>query len=180
MQLRNLLVIVPLVVMLGGCTYNSNTQPYDIGGGKTKSVPQSKIDTGATMTGIDPGQGAGTFIEYSTGGDWHLYTACDTAVSGTSCDWDIIVRSNSLTDFQPDRLEGRDWVDWYDQNAIELVATTHNDFDGVYFQTDPGAVTRFDVYLDGGPAPAYIYWVGNGGMHRGAPDNPIDLTPTDP
>ena len=180
MQLRNLLVIAPLVAMLGGCTYSTNTQPYDVGGGQTKSVPQSTIDTGATMSNIDPGQGAGAFIEYATGGQWHLYTTCDTAVSGTSCTWDIIVSSSSLKDFQPDRLEGRDWVDWYDQNSLELVATTHNDFDGVFFQTDPGALARFDVYLDGAPAPAYIYWVGNGGMHRGAPDNPIDLTPTDP
>jgi len=183
MQLRNLLVVAPLVALLGGCTYSSNTAPYDVGGGQTKTVPQSTVDTDASMAGIDPGQGAGAFIEYQAGGDWHLYTACDTAVSGASCTWDIIVATgggDTLQAFQPDRLDGRDWVDWYDQNALEMVATTHNDFDGFFFQTDPGSVVRFDVYLDGAPAPAYIYWVGNGGLHRGAPDNPIDLTPTDP
>jgi len=104
-------------------------------------------------------------------------------VSGSSCTWDVIVATggnDTIQGFQPDRLEGRDWVDWYDQSSVEMVATTHNGIDGFFFQTDPGAIVRLDVYLDGGPAPRYIYWVGDGGLHRGAPDNPIDLSPSAP
>lgn len=185
MSRRNLVLALPLVLMLGACTYGADNN-YSVGsggsgGGPSGDVPQSAIDTDATIAGVTPGDGAGAFVEYAAGGTWHVFTACDTNVSGYSCAWDIIVGADGgITNFTPDRLEtsNTEWVDWSDQGTVRLVATTANDTDGFYFTAQPGATARVDVYLDGEPAPRFIYWVGDGGLHRGAPSNPIDLTPT--
>ena len=39
---------------------------------------------------MEPGDGAGAFIEYETGGNYHVTTSCDVAQNG-ECFWDIIV-----------------------------------------------------------------------------------------
>ncbi len=185
---RHLLFLaLPLSLALGACTYGvDNGQSVGGGGGGggsggASSIPESTVDTDATIAGVTPGQGAGAFVEYASGGSWHVFTSCDTSVSGYSCGWDIIVDADGgITDFSADRLEQSDteWVDWGDQGTVRMVATTGYDVDGFYFTTQAGATSRIDVYLDGEPAPRFIYWVGDGGLHRGAPSNPIDLAPS--
>lgn len=180
---RCLVLAVPLSLLLGACTYGTDNA-YTVGGGgggPSLNIEQSTIDTDSTIAGVTPGEGAGAFVEYASGGTWHLFTACDTAISGYSCDWDVIVDADGgITSFTPDRMEQSDteWVDWGDQGTVRFVATTSKDEDGFFFTTRPGATGRIDVYLDQAPAPRYIYWVGDGGLHRGAPTNPIDLTPS--
>jgi hypothetical protein len=61
-----------------------------------------------------------------------------------------------------------------------MVSDTSYDFDGFFVNATPGATLRIDVFLDGAPAPRFIYWVGDGGLHSGAPENPIDLIPSEP
>lgn len=159
--------------MDGDCT--SNTQPKD--------VPQSNIDTGATLAEIQPGQGAGAFVEYAGDGRWHVFTACDTDISHYACRWDIIVSVPSgsvMKSFEGESLEPDDSLDLWDAQSVRLVTDTTSDFDGFFFEATPGSTARVDVYLDDGPAPRYIYWVGDGGLHQGAPSNPIDLKPTSP
>lgn len=191
MHLRSLFAFGSLTLLsltLAGCMYDHGRYddcygPNCDGYNPPTNVAESSIDTGATLADIDPGQGAGAFVEYQTGGKWRVFTACDTEVSKLDCRWDIIVSVGSgdeLIDFAEEELESSDYLDWRDARSVRLVAENTLDFDGFTFDVTPGATVRVDVYLDDAPAPAYIYWVGEGGLHQGAPTNPIDLTPSAP
>jgi hypothetical protein len=183
------LPLIALCLTVAGCTYEGDDDHYDCGGNcgpydYTPTDPESSsIDTGAELAEIEAGEGAGAFIEYQADGAWHVFTACDTNVSTYACSWDVIVSAidgNQLVDYGSDRLETEDYVGQFDSNSIQFIGITDYDFDGFFVQTDPGGHLRVDVYLDGAPAPRFIYWVGNGGLHKGSPTNPIDLLPTDP
>ncbi len=188
MTTRKLIFLVPTAALMLGCTYNDGPNcTTDCGSyGPTENYPKvesSVIDTGATLAEIEPGQGAGAFVEYAGAGSWHVFAACDTELSSYSCGWDIIVSGdakNHIDDFGSDRMESPDWIDWYDANSVRFVTDTSYDIDGFFVDAQPGGTLRVDVFLDGGPAHRYIYWVGNGGLHQGSPTNPIDLTPTEP
>ncbi|MCC6662717.1 MAG: hypothetical protein IT375_03190 [Polyangiaceae bacterium] len=177
-----------LALSLSGCMVDHDGHEDCVGPTCNSYIPpddaaESTIDTGATLAEIEPGQGAGAFVEYAEGGKWRVFTSCDTAVTGYDCPWDIIVavdEKSELIDFAAEGLEASDYVDWRTSSGVRMVAKNSMDLDGFTFETTPGATVRVDVYLDDAPAPAYIYWVGDGGLHQGSPTNPIDLTPSAP
>lgn len=153
--------------------------PYD--GGAQAKVAQADIDAGEQID-VTPGEGAGVFIEYETGGTWHLFASCDTKVSNTQCEWDVVATvaaGEQIDSFSGDDLETNDAIIPIDE-GIRLIATTGLDLDGFYFDAPPGSTVRFDVFLDGGPVPRFVNWVGGGALNRGAPTNPIDLEPSAP
>lgn len=187
---RFLLLLGSMAFGSGGtlaCTYGDHDRMHDDGyqydpPGPT-DIESSTIDTDATIAEIEPGSGAGAFVEVQTGGKWRLYTACDTDLSGYSCDWDVIITASvdaDIESFEEENLESSDWVDWEGSDSLRFIANNATDFDGFRFQATPGATMRVDVYLDAHPAHRYIYWVGDGGLHQGAPTNPIDLVPSAP
>ncbi len=180
--------IAALAAAASACTYDDRHHhdgegPDYVEPPVEEPMASSAIDTGATLADIEPGRGAGAFVEYESGGKWHVYTACDTELSGTGCMWDIIVSvadGDEITTFDRDQLEGSDTLDWYSPQSVQLLTNTTYDFDGFRLEATAGAPLVVDVYLDGDPAPKYIYWVGDGALHRGAPTNPIELVPTAP
>ncbi len=184
------LIASAILVLATGCTYDNGHGHMSSGtggsggtGGSAVDVAESTIDTGATLAEIEPGEGVGAFVEVSSGGQWHVYTACDTNVSGYACVWDIVVSAfdgDEITSQEADRLEDYDYVDWYGDRSVRMVAENSYGFDGFFFDATPGATIRVDVFLDGAPSSRYIYWVGDGGLHKGSPTNPIDLTPSSP
>ncbi len=175
-----------LAASLFGCRYEEHPHEHSdppIGNPPKTDVALSTIDTGATLSAIEPGRGVGVFVEYETGGNWKITTACDTEISDLACEFDIIVgteQSEDLLDFEADGLESGDYLDWEASNAVRMVNDNAFGLDGMRVHTAAGVTLRVDVYLDGRPEPRYIYWVGNGGLHRGAPTNPIDLSPSAP
>ncbi len=185
MKNRVAILLLPLALSAAGCTYGHHDDHEHMDppvNSPPKDIASSTIDTGATLAAIDPGQGAGAFVEYQAGGTWRVFTACDSAVSGFACRWDIIVSplSGALTDLTADNLEGSDTLGRYGQKSARFLATTDYDLDGFFVTADPGAKLRVDVFLDDQPAPRFIYWVGDGGLHAGSPTNPLDLTPSAP
>ena len=182
--------LVSLVSLTSACTYEDGRHRHgciDYGSCPENNPPETDVADGVIDTGSDisvnPGSGAGAFIEYDAGGGWHVYTTCDTAKSDVSCLWDIIVsteRSDDLLSFDPESLGEADSLDWYTSRGVRLVAETTTDVKGLFLEAAPGATVRVDVYLDDAPAPEFIYWIGGGGLHQGSPTNPIDLTPTSP
>lgn len=179
-HLLSALCIAPLAV---ACTYDH----HDHDGGSIpidtpEDVASASIDTGATLAQIEPGQGAGAFVEYQAGGTWHVFTSCDSALSGFACRWDIIVSplTGSLTNLTEEELESGDALGRYGTRSARFVVDTDFDLDGFFVDSDPGAKLRVDVFLDDQPAPRFIYWVGDGGLHAGSPTNPIDLEPSAP
>jgi hypothetical protein len=183
---------VPLAFLAVACTYDNgdaNRVLYDNSLPASCSTPvASTIDTGREIT-VDAGVGAGVFIEYATGGHYHVRTSCDTTVTGQTCAWDIIITPDvgkTITNVAGENLEGGDSVHTYPPPAAQpdaspsyqLTAQTTTEIDGVTFDTDPGATVSIDAFLDGTCALPFFFWVGDGALHKGTPSNPVILTPS--
>ncbi|MFT3772153.1 MAG: hypothetical protein QM820_42655 [Minicystis sp.] len=143
---------------------------------------QELVDTGATMS-VDAGQGAGLFIEYTGGGQWDVFTSCDTDVTNRPCDFDVIISvapgvsisAPTLHDAEPvDTLELRS------DGSFRITTGTASGLDGVTFTTDPGASIVIDMLLDGQAQPDYIRWVSGGALQAGTTTNPAEFIPSEP
>ena len=147
------------------------------------SVFNAVIATGETLT-TAPGEGAGVFVEYLGSGQWHVFAACDTELSGYQCNWDVLALAPvgvDINGIEGEALEASDALYTLDSGSAGMATYTAYGLDGYYFETDPGVTVRFDVLIDGARDARYIYWVGEEqAVHTGAPSNPIDLTPTTP
>ncbi len=192
-QLATILRTAPQLALTGvlmafglGCQYEDRPEGKSgthFGHPPKKEITLATIDTGATLASIEPGKGVGVFVEYQAGGIWRVTTACDTEISDVTCLFDIIVgteKTSQLIDFAPEELESSDYLDWAASNEVRMVNDNSFGLDGMQVTTEPGVTLRVDVFLDDNPEPRFIYWVGNGGLHRGAPTNPIDLSPSAP
>jgi hypothetical protein len=183
---------IPLAYLVVACTYDngdahrvlySNTVPASC-----ETPSQSTIDADAQLV-VDAGLGAGVFIEYATGGHYHLRTSCDTTRSNTSCHWDVIITPEggaTITNTATESLTGTDSFHVYpDQSgsgnapvSYQLTAVTTTELDGVSFDIDPGAAISVDAFLDSTCALPFFFWQGGGAVHEGSPSNPLQLTPT--
>lgn len=158
----------------------------------TQPVERLTIDTGEQLA-LEPGAGVGVGVEYAGDGQWRLATVCDTALSDESCVFDLLVSSDAsddgITAFEGVDLEPGDAVLAPDPFALQLEWVTEDDEDALEFRTEPGATVRLSALLydpivdsafDWSDDPRIISWVGGGAVHRGAPSNPVDLTPDRP
>lgn len=131
----------------------------------------------------DPGEGAGVFLEYQSGGSWELFTTCDTAVSDLLCEFDILLSVPLGYDFEQvveTELESDDYIVQVERGVMQLLWLTDVDFDRISFETEPGQTLRLDVLLDGLEDPEIVFWIGYGALQIAAPSNPLDLTPSEP
>lgn len=188
---------VPFLFLAASCTYDNGDAHrvlYDNGYSNSNGLScnadvQSTIDTDR-MIDIDAGQGAGLFIEYATGGHYHLRTACDTARSNTSCHWDIIIdpqAGKTISNATLENPSGADNLSTYPSpsdnsvlSSYHFVTETTNELDGMTFDIDPGSAITVDAVLDDQCAPQFLFWIGDGALHTGAPSNPLTVTPSDP
>jgi hypothetical protein len=149
------------------------------------------IESGGQVQ-VEPGAGIGVSVEYAEGGRWSITSSCDTSRSGLECQYDILVSTDEdvgITDFGTVELEGIDMLMVLDPFALSAELETGADSDGFEFSTAPGATVRVSAllydpaggnWLDWSDDPRFISWVGHGAVHRGAPTNPVDLTPDRP
>jgi hypothetical protein len=132
----------------------------------------------------DQGEGVGVFVEYTTGGLWRVWTTCDTNYSGVSCAFDLCVSTidagESIARASGDGLEGSDQITAYADGYTCLRADTDADTDAMTFEAEPGSIVRLEVGLDGVADARFVYWMGDGVLHQGAPSNPIDFAPATP
>ncbi|HRI67195.1 MAG TPA: hypothetical protein PK156_23290 [Polyangium sp.] len=141
------------------------------------------IDTNEILDAI-PGDGVGVFVEYSEGGHYRVWTTCDTDTSGVICTFDVFTSvdtSSTVNATIQDNLEGADSIT-VQQGAgtVDLHFETDNDYDAVEIDVTPGAILRVEAFVDNVSDPRFIFWVGDGVLHQGAPTNPIDFFPTVP
>jgi len=174
------LLAVPLFAACGYGDHRSDRDGYsDYPPPASATIEEATIDTDQLLE-IAPGDGAGAFVEYETGGTYHVTTSCDVGQGG-DCYWDIVVTplaDAALLSVSPFDLESDDSVTLGSGNQLRLVANTGKDLDGFSFQTEPGAAIELDALLDNGAGNRYLFWVGDGALHSGAPSNPIDLVPS--
>lgn len=174
------------VSFLSACGYGDSRRYYDDDYYDDPNPPppsgpieQAVIDTDQLLD-VEPGEGAGAFIEYESGGTYHVTTSCDVT-SGVDCLWDIVVTpldGAPIYTIAPFDLETDDSLTFGEVNRLRLIAYTGDDFDGFDFLTDPGAAVEVDVFLDDGAGNKFLFWVGDGAVHNGAPSNPVDLVPS--
>lgn len=162
-----------------GSTPTGYSQPQ----GDPVHVYSVNIDTGETLV-PQPGQGYGVFVEYATGGDWHVFTTCDADVTGYSCAWDLIASvdaTETLKVTDQTELEAPDKVLPINGSAVRLVFQTDSDTDGVHLSGTAGEPLSLDIEWDGPfAASSTVSWFGEGAVHTGAPSDPVDLMPTAP
>lgn len=155
---------------------NNNDNP------PAQEIMQFTIDTDKVLES-PAGEGIGLFVEYATGGTWHLWTTCDTNYSNVGCKFDVLASVDAASKIdvvEGSDLEGFDEVAALDDGSVSMHAETASDFDVMTLTTTPGSILRVDLHLDGFPEGRFIYWVGNGILHEGSPTNPVDFKPSTP
>ena len=187
---------IPFVFLAVACTYDNGDAHHVLYNNPPPvscSTPtQSTIDTDQALD-IDAGNGAGVFIEYASGGHYHLRTSCDTlrsdsTRSNSSCNWDVIITpqdGTTISNVVGENLTDGDSVHVYSDAtqptapiSYQLTAFTSTEIDGVTFDIDPGAAISVDAFLDDTCALPFFFWVGGGALHQGSPSNPLQLTPS--
>jgi hypothetical protein len=176
-------------LLLGACVAPDPPHGTEDGESSLPPIAELVIDGGAELA-LVPGEGIAVGVEYAGEGRWSVTTSCDTALTGLSCTYDLIVSTDELspiTDYEGAALDEDDQLSAPGRFALAGAFETDEDLDGFGFTTSPGATVRVSALLydpEGGwdwiEDPRMISWVGHGGVHRGAPTNPVDLTPDRP
>lgn len=136
------------------------------------------VDTDQVME-ADPGKGVGVFVEYATGGQWHVWWTCDTALSSRSCRFDVRVSSPAgIT-----KGESTATIAAATETSLGLRSTTSTTVDGVKLTTAPGAVLTVEASVDGVTDSSFIFFVQKGqvnGGYQGGLTNPLELQGNSP
>ena len=126
----------------------------------------------------DLGQGVGLFVEYSTGGTWRLWTSCDTSISDSACDFQVhVITGAPLGDITSQGFEAGDSFDLAAADELWFYAQTGTDSDAIQFPITAGAHVQVELWVDGAESPDFVYWVGDGVVHEGAPTQPVEFAP---
>jgi hypothetical protein len=143
------------------------------------AIAQETIDADATMD-YKPGEGVGLYVEYASGGHWHVYTTCDTAVSDLSCTFDVVIRPEAgspVSNVEGYDLTTADTLTLRDDGSIRLLSATTKGDQGLDFDLDPGALVEIDFLLDGVAQPQFVYAVSHGVVLNGVSTNPVQFIP---
>ena len=192
MKIAPSLVLVACSV-LGGCGYNNDYYYHRHGGnqGRPFSLPTCpnagkpvkgvSIDTDGQLT-TDAGSGAGVLVEYMNGGHWHILLVCDTSISGERCDFDVTAQAigAKVSNLLAEQLESSDVATSYCSDTAILGVSTSSDFDGLWFDTTPGATVRITAALGETLYENVLFWRSDGMVHNDANANPVEFTPTAP
>jgi len=174
--LSSLFLFIPAAFLMA-CSDGQSTAPYGqdygnggSGGDTSPSVTPIlvDIDTGKTMTAA-PGDGVGIFVEYTSGGQWHVWWTCDTNKTNLSCAFNvkIAVKTGAMSNLalagavQGDNLQQSDT-----QTFQATTTTTSNDVD-VKFSGDPGGTIEITAAVGGIADPSFFFFVQNGVVNGG-------------
>jgi hypothetical protein len=172
-------------VPVSGCAHCD-----DDGGGPSSTVLLATVDPNVTMTAT-PGQGIGVFTEYDSGGRWHIWWTCDTALTQELCAFDvkISVATGTITEASADRFSSSDTLATPSTpapgpaGAIEALTTTTLNTEGVFFDTDPGATITLSATVGGVYSGQFLFWVQSGKIndgYTGAVTDPLKLKGASP
>jgi hypothetical protein len=147
----------------------------------TPPLPVS-IDPGATLS-MSPGHQVGVYVESTGAGHWRVITTCDTAISGSSCSFDLNVTPEAGSKFSAvagENTTASDAMTELDDGTIQLVTQTKYAAAGLSFDAQPGALIEVNMLLDGVPQTGVVHWVSGGMVRDGVPSNPVDFVPRAP
>lgn len=196
-RFRASLASVPLlavVVLASGCIIEENHHgghlivrpsipPVPQCPSQSTTAENQTIDVNDTESvQSDPGQGAGVLVDYDAGGHWHVWSVCDTALSGISCGFAVTALAlggDPVTNVTGDDLEAGETAGTVCADTAFFAASTDFGIDGVRFDATPGAAVQIEAALDG-TVFADIISFAQGGVAVASKTNPITLTPASP
>jgi hypothetical protein len=141
------------------------------------------VDTDRVLTAA-PGQGVGVFTEYRTGGHWHVWWTCDSAVSHDSCAFEIgaAVTGGVIANLQTEGAALQSVVTATPRQVTVSTVTT-TELDGITFDTTPGQAIQIDAQLNGTREGQFLFFVQDGivnGGYTGVLSDPLVLSPSAP
>ncbi len=145
------------------------------------------IDIGTTLD-VTGGDGAGLYVQYAEdtdGGHWTIFTSCDVNTkqnpSGIPCSFDVFTvpldETGAISNIKGKDISPKDLIEVLDDGTLYFFAETSDGLNGISFDTKAGATLRMEMFLDGVRQPEFVYWVGDGIIHTGAPTDPVDFVP---
>jgi hypothetical protein len=186
---RTLVTLV--AVLASACWVEEDPPPHAVYRGPASAAPSAsagvvtpsttpllvEIDTGRTLN-ADPGQGVGIFVEYASGGKWHVWWTCDTKKTSSSCAFDLQIRSESgdLETIHSEGVLAGDSVNSSDTRTINAMSNTGDNLVGVRFEAPAHGIITIDATVGGTRDPAYFFFVQDGkpnGGFTGALTNPL-------
>jgi hypothetical protein len=179
---RSLAVLAGLLALMGlgasGCIIVDDSRNHDGRMTVDDSEPVYETIDADQLLHTDLGQGVGLFVEYSTGGGWRLWTSCDTSISDATCSFQVhAIGAADFAHLTPENFGAGDSAELAASDELWFYAETGTESDGVTFTSEPGANVELEVWVDGYVDPQFIYWVGDGVVHEGAPDSPVVFEP---
>jgi hypothetical protein len=150
---------------------------------ESTSADNAAIDVN-DANGIDspPGEGAGVLVDYDAGGHWHIWSVCDTSLSGIACGFSVTALAlggNAVTNVTGDDLEAGERAGTTCAGSAFYTGSTDFGVDGMRFDTAPGAAVQVEAALDGTVFPDVIFFAQTGTAVTSA-TNPLTLTPASP
>jgi hypothetical protein len=152
----------------GGTIYPGTTTVQADGGAITTQPILVDVDPDKTLTAA-PGQGVGVFVEYQTGGHWHVWWTCDTTKTSLNCVFDVkgSVDSGALANVQAEAFEPADTLSSPSAQSFEAKTTTTTAVDGVRFDAPLGATLTVDAAIGGLRDGSFYFFVQNGQVNGG-------------
>jgi hypothetical protein len=180
------LALAGLAVGVTGCIWGGSREepePLPTVPAPTLDTPKQVAITPDKTLNAEAGNGVGIFVEYATGGHWHVWTTCDTNKSKVSCDFEVFAipeKGAKISNVLAETLESGDVAEELTDGSAHLSASTSTELDGMTFDATPGAVVELEVYFEGVPDSRVVFWYGNETLHTGAPTDPVDFLPDAP
>jgi hypothetical protein len=142
-----------------------------------------EVDSDQTMN-ANPGEGVGVFVEYRSGGHWHLWWTCDTNRTKQACEFSVSAQAQSgaITGLDATELTGG-FVTSSTPSRVEAKSTTTTEVHGVRFDTAPGAILTVEAAVGALKDGAFLFFVQDGtvnGGFEGKLTNPLQLQGTVP
>jgi hypothetical protein len=142
-----------------------------------------EVDSDQVMA-ISAGDGVGVFVEYGTGGHWHVRWTSDTNASQVARSFDLrfTVSSGSFSNFGSEGFAATDqlYTTGDAPQSLEAITVTSGTIEGLHFDTAPGSVVLIDALVDGlhqlPGVSTFLFFVQDGrvnGGFQGTLTNPL-------
>src|SRR4051812_45395863 len=89
--LSTLTAAVGLSLFSTGCYFDAGVDPGVVVVPHPEPAIADIVIAPTASMATPPGEGVGLFVEYAGDGHWNVFTTCDTAISGTSCNFDVVI-----------------------------------------------------------------------------------------
>ncbi|MGH7281583.1 MAG: hypothetical protein ACRELY_08685, partial [Polyangiaceae bacterium] len=171
MRALPILLTCSLATLALACGDNARSYPEpgpsgSVGGGGSGSNAQPllvDVDTGKTMTAA-PGEGVGIFVEYKTGGHWHVSWTCDTNKTKLGCTFSLQLSSvtGQIANLAINGQAQGDNIQQTDNQTITATTSTTSNAVDITFDADAGGKIQINADVGGVQDSSFFFFVQDG------------------